>query len=203
MDQAHVLNLKGGKSRKDILDFVEKKKCCTLYTFGHQGGQGNAGGAVSYPAGRPPIIIFPRHDLVNTWFDYDYDVKLGDTLKSNCKKRCYINIVACGGTSEDHVRTRQQIANQTGCTVCGSERFINIGGSHPRPWDMEHAADTPAGRPCNVTCGSVVTGAVQVKDNDYANENFERIRWPHVCATPNTERQKPWHQPPRGGAVLL
>ena len=142
-------------SPQEILDFVKKKGCCTLYTFGHQGGYKNAGGTVTYPVGsRGPVIIFPRYD--NPIGVNSFVPKLGKLLKSNCAGECFINIVACGGVSDAHIKSRRRTAQSSGCTVCG-------------------------GRNCNVTFGkpglvpSIPLGGPPAK----------RVCWPNQCIDPS------------------
>ena len=171
----HVLY--GVSTQAEILQFVKDKKCCTLYYFGHQGGDPNAGGATTYPVvnGKErPLHIFPRHDKEKPG-DGPWQNDLGDALKSNCNGKCYINIVACGGTSADHRATRQRIANLTGCTVCGSTRSIIGGGSHPDPGSLDPTKPDS----CNSTVGKPCSGY-----SDFPPGDWDRVRWPHECTDP-------------------
>ena len=109
-------------SQQELIDFVKDNGCCTLYTFGHQGGGdvGNVGGTTSFPNGHDaPVFIIPSTNHKGKHKDFF------ELLFSHCDN-CFLNIVACGGDSEEHQSTRQNVADKTGCTVCGSTDKITI-----------------------------------------------------------------------------
>lgn len=121
----------GAENEQDMLDAVTPS-CCTLYMIGHRGGGENEGGIVTYPGGgsKKDIIIGYGSiwDQIGSW-------GLGARLRNKffgrgcpCKD-CVIHLVTCGG---DNVQQgdvwRAQLANDTGCTVCGSKKWINFSG---------------------------------------------------------------------------
>jgi hypothetical protein len=111
----------GIKDRSEILDFLKSKEnagCCTLYLMGHRGGETHQGGIVTYPDPDNP------HEAVEILPNDDFEKELRKIFEGRCK-RCVINIVTCGGTNnpafvQQGKEWRKQIANNTGCKVCGS-----------------------------------------------------------------------------------
>lgn len=106
----------GIKSVQDLIDFIESEKCCSLYTIGHRGGPPNEGGTVSFPGGNKSKIL-PNPKL---------EAAMKAAMK-NCGP-CAINVVACGDINDPKGRSRrQEMANRTGCIVCGSVDVHEIG----------------------------------------------------------------------------
>ena len=112
----------GARNAKEILAFVKKNKCCSVYTFGHQGSglpTPNFGGTVAFPY--PDDLGFPEYIFPNPEFEYD----LSEVFESNgCDGHCAINIFACCKNKPVARAIRQQIANRTGCIVCGSKNEL-------------------------------------------------------------------------------
>ena len=125
----------GIASRQDLLDFVKENRCCSLYTFGHQGGYGNASGTVTYPGGPEdkPVVIIPTVTISRnrTLVHSEKNKEFLKLLFSHCITECFLNVVACGADTEKHRQARQRIADETGCTVCSSSRTISLGGNLP------------------------------------------------------------------------
>jgi len=166
---------KGAKSRQDILDFVKKCGCCTLFVIGHQGGDlrpPNKGGAVSYPDPmnpKDPAYIFGKDTA-------DFEGLLNEAFADNRCDHCVINIVTCGGTTKEHRKRRKEIAKRTGCLVCGSTRTINVGGN-------------------DKTC-CTLGEADTVKYPDFSDPDEittgtrPRPRWPYECELPDNNTWK-------------
>lgn len=118
-------------STKDIIDYMTpERKCCTIYICGHQGGdKGNLGGIYTYGEDKQPYFIFgPKAK------DED-EAKFRKAFEDAGCADCVINIFACGGATynkEEREKVRknwQDIADITGCKVCGSKGAPGI----PRP----------------------------------------------------------------------
>jgi RHS repeat-associated protein len=110
----------GAGSQTDVLNGIDRD-CCTLYLIGHRGGEAHEGGIVTYPPGGR-VEILP---------DPDFETKLRNKFAHNGCIECVINIVSCG--DYDHPiwgpigsQRRKDMANQTGCTVCGSKHSTHI-----------------------------------------------------------------------------
>ena len=169
---------------EDILDFVRREKCCSLYTFGHQGGNDdNPGGAITQPKENGRIItLFPNTEVHGP---------LEEAFKDNgCEGKCAINIVACGACSDAHTKNRQQIANETGCLVCGSTEKIDF---------TERA---------NPQCTLGEPGTYTIRGLD-GPEEFVVRRWRNECVAPANRKWKKtrgrcldgyWTQVPYGQA---
>lgn len=96
------------KTGDELVEFVKSNGCCTLWTFEHQGGDGNPGGTIG-PDDNP---ILPNEET---------ERKLAEAFSENwCWFGCKINIFACGGIDPKRRQTRKDIAKRTGCSVCGS-----------------------------------------------------------------------------------
>ncbi len=147
----------GVSSPQQVIDFVRKNKCCSLYLIGHRGGPVNEGGIVTYPdpSNRDAsVTILPNSDLQQ---------QLAAAFRENCKQ-CAINIVSCGDANDPAGRKfRKGLAEQTGCIVCGSTRTIAIG------YDC-----TLRDVPCPSRWGNVFGEPVVITE-----------RWPHSCEVPS------------------
>ncbi len=165
--------VKGARTQQEILDFVEKCGCCTLYTFGHQGTDAvNPGGTVSNGE-----TIFPSEVTEGEGFE----VRLKKLFSTPpCSGKCIINILACGGMSQDHKDTRQSIADRTGCLVCGSTCKTTIGGSNPGQVEGYNCTVGPTCSGTGVIPG-IEIGGVKMSDSTYC---WTRTPWKYDCAKP-------------------
>ena len=119
-------------SCEDIVNWVRAKKCCTMHLIGHcgafddHGAPVNPGGISSYPP--------PDNERVTILPDPTCESSLRSAFEANCTD-CVINIVTCSGPSyPGRKEVRKQIANRTGCTVCGSTDFVPI-NDNEKPLD--------------------------------------------------------------------
>lgn len=93
--------------------------CCTLYLIGHRGGENHEGGIITYPGPRTGL---PEDKSIPILPDENLERRLNHKFfVENCCKDCVINMITCGGDNLGlgH-QNRQEIADTTGCTVCGT-----------------------------------------------------------------------------------
>ncbi|MCL4202821.1 MAG: hypothetical protein KJ000_10010 [Pirellulaceae bacterium] len=96
-------------TQEEILNFVQKQKCCTLYLLGHCGS--TSGGIVGQSGGIGPIILPDDH----------FEAQLRQAFLDNGCSHCVINIFACAlGDTAKVDATRDGIAKDTGCLTCGT-----------------------------------------------------------------------------------
>lgn len=116
---------RGAGSQEEVLAGITNG-CCTLYLFGHRGGEVNEGGIVTYPVPNMPEIPkdqpIPILPSKNGFEERLKQRLLGAKAQGgNCCSKCVINIVSCGDIlNPQGKRVRKEIAKDTGCTVCGS-----------------------------------------------------------------------------------
>jgi len=116
--------LQGATGTQQILDWLSKKDCCTVYFIGHAGVPAGtpSGGMTTYlqgtdvPSYGKPVKILP---------DDDFEKKMGALFKQKKCQHCAVNVVACGSATAWKVH--QGIANDTGCLVCGSHKQEELG----------------------------------------------------------------------------
>ncbi len=128
----------GATDQEQVIGGIEKG-CCTLYLIAHRGGKDNEGGAITFPA---PDSGIPGDQRIPILPDEAFEKRLNHKFfVENCCKDCVINLVTCGGDNTVRgERIRQEIADTTGCTVCGTFKKIDSPGypvlspDYANPW---------------------------------------------------------------------
>ena len=143
--------LSGATGTQQILDWLSKKDCCTVYFVGHNGVPAGVppGGVTTYLQGTDtgygkPVQILP---------DNDFEKKMGALFKKRGCQHCAVNIVACGSPTAGKVR--EGIAEDTGCLVCGSKKGETMGsgilsgkpiiGIEGKPITWDYSCEPPLG----------------------------------------------------------
>ena len=137
-ERAGDVVLPGVDNPQEVLDFVRKHKCCSLYTVGHRGGDQNPGGTVTFPDPdnpEEPVKIFPHEEM---------EAVLRELFLDNCEF-CVINIYACNELipAEEERERRKEIAERTNCRVCGSVGMVQP--PDPRAPYPHHTVGDPSG----------------------------------------------------------
>jgi hypothetical protein len=130
VDMIGVNNVVIGATNQDDVIGGISSGCCTLFLIGHRGGVAREGGIVTHPD--PYADLMPPKNYVGILPDDVFERRLNHKFfgsarnGGNCCKDCVINLVTCGGDEGDNYAqgqiVRQQIADTTGCKVCGSRK---------------------------------------------------------------------------------
>ena len=111
--------LKGNCDWFGIIGAIFSTRCCEVFFIGHRGGPTNPGGIVSYCNGE-------KHKILP---DHAFSEAMRKAFVKNCRT-CKINVVACGAATTEQSAGLQDLANRTGCTVCGTTKTVLIGGGN-------------------------------------------------------------------------
>jgi len=166
----------------DAVKLVKRRKCCTLYIIGHQGGNdGNPGGAWAYDT--KEVFVKGKWKNKGKAFlpNLAIEQKLAELFRENCGG-CAINIYTCGGTTKAHRKTRKDIAKRTGCFVCGSVRGVRSGGRMSKK-DILAEAKATGSTYLNTTLGK--SGRLYLIHNKTLLKPIGYIhRWRPECESP-------------------
>jgi RHS repeat-associated protein len=103
--------LYGAKTEQEILKYIRDNKCCSVWMFGHRGGIENPGGIITYGPNGQRIVLLPG----------SFGENLAAAFADNECDYCTINLYTCQtGTADVAPGIRKEIAESTGCVVCGT-----------------------------------------------------------------------------------
>jgi len=112
---------KGISSPQELIDLVEDGVCCSLWLVGHT-SRSNYGKVYTFPeSGGDPNNALATAVQILPATNSAFYAQLKQAFAQNGCTNCAINLITCGHPSATGASIRQQIADDTGCLLCGTD----------------------------------------------------------------------------------